>query len=129
MTPDESEIWVTDGANDAWQIWDNPGDGRNPVYSPAKAVPVQKDVGGSAWISMTNDGMLAFVGDGSIIDVKAHKVIGIMKDEFGHPIHAAEKVMYGTFNEECKLVESGDQYAMGMEDAYKARINNKQASN
>ena len=38
MTPDESEIWVTDGANDAWQVWDNPGDGRNPVYNPSKTV-------------------------------------------------------------------------------------------
>ena len=38
MTPDESEIWVTDAANDAWQIWDNPGDGRNPVYNPSKTV-------------------------------------------------------------------------------------------
>ena len=79
MTPDESEIWVTDGANDAWQVWDNPGDGRNPVYNPAKTVKVQPNVG-SAWISMTNDGKTAFVGDGSIIDVRAHKVIGTMKD-------------------------------------------------
>jgi len=39
MTPDESEIWVTDVVNDAWQIWDNPGDGRNPVYNPSKTVP------------------------------------------------------------------------------------------
>ena len=33
MTPDESEIWVADPFNNAWQIWDNPGDGRNPVSS------------------------------------------------------------------------------------------------
>ena len=55
MTPDESEIWVTDAANDAWQIWDNPGDGRNPVYNPSKTVPIQAGIG-SSWISMTNDG-------------------------------------------------------------------------
>jgi len=28
MTPDESEIWVADPVNHAWQVWDNPGDGR-----------------------------------------------------------------------------------------------------
>ena len=36
MTPDESEIWVADPVNDAWQVWDNPGDGRNPVYNASK---------------------------------------------------------------------------------------------
>jgi hypothetical protein len=129
MTPDESEIWVTDAANESWQIWDNPGDGRNPVYNPMKTVKVQpgSESGGSSWISMTNDGKLAFVGDGSIIDVKAHKVIGIMKDEYGHPIHAAEKVMYGTFDD-GKLVESSNQFAMGDEKAYQARMSNKQAN-
>lgn len=127
MTPDESEIWVTDGANDAWQIWDNPGDGRNPVYNPSKTVKIQPNVG-SAWITMTNDGKLAFVGDGSIIDVRAHTVIGIMKDEYGHPIHAAEKVMYGAFKD-GKLVEATNQFAVGNAEAYAARMANKQARN
>src|SRR6185312_8130059 len=108
------EIWVTDAANSAWQIWDNPGDGRNPVYNPAKTVKVEDGSvsGGSSWITMTNDGKLAFAGDGSIIDVRAHKVIGQMKDEYGHLIHAAEKVMYGTFDD-GKLVEATNQFAVG----------------
>jgi hypothetical protein len=128
MTPDESEIWVTDVINDAWQVWDNPGDGRNPVHNPSKTVPVTPGVG-SSWISMTNDGKLAFVGDGSIIDVRAHKVIGVMKDEYGRPIHAAEKVLYGTFDE-GKLVEMSNQFAIGDATAYAARIGSKkQASN
>jgi len=119
MTPDESEIWVTDGANDAWQIWDNPGDGRNPVYNPSKTVPITPDVG-SAWISMTNDGRLAFVGDGSIIDVKAHKVIGTMKDEYGRPIHAVEKILYMAF-QDGRLVETSNQFAVGNTAAYTQR--------
>ena len=41
----------------AWQIWDNPGDGRNPVYNPSKTVPIQAGIG-SSWISMTNDGKM-----------------------------------------------------------------------
>jgi hypothetical protein len=143
MTPDESEIWVTDAANDAWQIWDNPGDGRNPVYNPRKTVKVEpgSESGGSSWISMTNDGKLAFAGDGSIIDVRAHKVIAIMKDEYGNHVHAAEKLMYGTFND-GKLVETINQFAIGDAKAYEARMQaqatqpkkqasmpNKQASN
>jgi len=132
MTPDESEIWVTDAVNDAWQVWDNPGDGRNPVYNPSKTVKIQPGIG-SSWITMSNDGKLAFVGDGSIIDVRAHTVIGIMKDEYGHPIHTTEKVAYITFDQDGQMVETSNQFAIGMADAYNARMQhsapNKQVSN
>lgn len=131
MTPDESEIWVTDAANDAWQIWDNPGDGRNPVYNPSKTVPIRPGIN-SSWISMTNDGKTAFVGDGSIIDVRAHRVIGIMKDEYGRPIQAAEKVLAMTFRD-GKLVETSNQFAIGDAKAREARLEHetgtRQASN
>jgi DNA-binding beta-propeller fold protein YncE len=126
MTPDESEIWVTDAANDAWQIWDNPGDGRNPVYNPLKTVPVQPNVD-SSWISMTNDGKLAFVGDGSVIDVRAHRVIATLKDEYGHPIHAVEKVLLMTLKD-GRLVETTSQFAVGNQAAYEARMQREKAS-
>jgi hypothetical protein len=41
MTPDESEIWVADPVHNAWQVWDNPGDGRNPVYNASKMMKRQ----------------------------------------------------------------------------------------
>ena len=45
LTPDESEIWVTRTAPMMpWQIWDNPGDGRNPdLQIHAKTVKVQEE--------------------------------------------------------------------------------------
>jgi DNA-binding beta-propeller fold protein YncE len=130
MTPDESEIWVTDVVNDAWQVWDNQGDGREPVYNPAKTVKVQPGIG-SSWITMSNDGKLAFVGDGSIIDVPAHKVVGIMKDEYGRPIHTTEKLAYLTFDPSGKMIDASNQFAIGMADAYNLRTRQpgKQAGN
>jgi hypothetical protein len=81
---------------------------------------------------MSNDGKLAFTGDGSIIDVRAHKVIGIMKDEYGNPIHTTEKVDYITFDGSGKMIETTNQFAIGMADAYNTRTQqsapNKQAS-
>jgi hypothetical protein len=126
MTPDESEIWVTDAANDAWQVWDNPGDGRNPVYNPLKTVPVQQNVGGSSWISMTKDGKLAFVGDGSVIDVRAHRVVATLKDEYGHPLHAVEKVLLLTLKD-GKLVDTTSQFAVGDQAAWQARMDREKA--
>ena len=70
---------------------------------------------------MTDDGKTAYVGDGSIIDVRAHKVIGVMKDEYGRQIHAAEKVILGTFVE-GKLVAATNQFAFGDKAAYEARM-------
>jgi DNA-binding beta-propeller fold protein YncE len=123
MTPDESEIWVADPFNNAWQIWDNPGDGRNPVYNPSKMIKPTAGVVHS-WISMTNDGKLAFIGDSSVIDVKKHKEIAVMKDEFGRRIVHTEKVLYMTFRD-GKLIETNNQFAIGDAKAYAARVATK----
>ena len=80
---------------------------------------------------MTNDGKTAFVGDGSVIDVRAHRVIATMKDEYGRPIHAVEKVLAMTFRD-GKLVETSNQFAIGDAKAVEARMereHNRQASN
>ena len=123
MTPDESEIWVADPFNNAWQIWDNPGDGRNPVYNASKMIKPTAGVVHS-WISMTNDGKLAFIGDSSVIDVKKHKEIAVMKDEFGRRIVHTEKVLFLTFRD-GKLIEANNQFAVGDAKAYAARISAK----
>jgi hypothetical protein len=120
MTPDESEIWVADPVNNAWQVWDNPGDGRNPVYNPSKMIKPTAGVVHS-WIAMTNDGKFAFIGDSSVIDVKKHKEIAVMKDEFGRRIVHTEKALYMNFRN-GKLIETNNQFAVGDAKAYAARM-------
>ena len=119
MTPDESEIWVADPVNGVWQVWDNPGDGRNPVYNPSKTIKPTAGVE-HTWLSMTNDGKLAFLGDSSVIDVKTHKELAVMKDEFGRRIVHTEKLLYLTFKD-GELIETTNQFAMGNAKAYAAR--------
>src|SRR5882672_1748072 len=120
MTPDESEIWVADPANNAWQIWDNPGDGRHPVYNPSKTIKPTAGVVHS-WIAMSNDGKLAFIGDSSIIDVKTHKEIAVLKDEYGRRIVHTEKALFLTFKEGTRI-EANNQFAVGDAKAYAARV-------
>ena len=69
---------------------------------------------------MTNDGKLAFLGDSSVIDVKTHKEIAVMKDEFGRRIVHTEKLLYLTFKD-GKLIETNNQFAVGNTQAYRAR--------
>jgi hypothetical protein len=121
MTPDESEIWVADPVNGVWQVWDNPGDGRNPVYNAAKVVKTTARVTHS-WIAMSNDGKLALLGDSSIIDVKTHKEIAVLKDEYGRRIVHTEKALFMTFKD-GKLIETNNQFAVGDAKAYAARTN------
>ena len=120
MTPDESEIWIADPVHDAWQVWDNPGDGRSPVYNASKIIKPAAGVEHS-WVSMTNDGKLAFLGDSSVVDVKTHKEIAVLKDEFGRTIPHTEKVLYLTFKD-GQLVETTNQFAVGTTKAYNARM-------
>jgi len=120
MTPDESEIWVADPENDAWQVWDNPGDGRHPVYNPSKIMKPTAGVEHS-WLTMSNDGKLAFLGDSSVYDVKTHKEIAVMKDEFGRRIVHTEKILYLGFKD-GKLIEGNNQFAVGDAKAYAARM-------
>jgi hypothetical protein len=82
---------------------------------------------------MTNDGKTAIVGDGTIIDLKAHKVIGTLKDENGKPIHATEKVLFLTFAN-GELVDTDNQFAEGDPAAFAARmaggaVGNKRTAN
>jgi hypothetical protein len=120
MTPDESEIWVADPFHGVWQVWDNPGDGRNPVYNASKVIKPTAGVSHS-WLTMSNDGKLAFLGDSSVIDVKTHKEIAVMKDEFGRRIVHTEKILHLGFLE-GKLVENNNQFAVGDAKARAARM-------
>jgi hypothetical protein len=131
LLPDESEIWSTDVVNSAWQVWDLSPDGRTAKYNPLKTIKVQDNdtcLCGSSWITLSPDGKTAIVGDGSIIDVKAHKVIGTIKDEYGRLVHAVEKVLFLNFNENGELKEMSNQFAIGDPVAYAARMKAQQAS-
>ena len=74
-----------------------------------------------SWLTMSNDGKLAFLGDSSVYDVKTHKEIAVMKDEFGRRIVHTEKVLYLGFKN-GKLVEGNNQFAIGDAKAYAARM-------
>ena len=126
MTPDESEIWVADPEGDAWHVWDNPGDGRHPVYNASKIMKPTAGVDHS-WLTMSNDGKLAFLGDSSVYDVKTHKEIAVMKDEFGRRIVHTEKILYLGFKD-GKLVEGNNQFAIGDAKAHAARMSAGTAS-
>src|SRR6185437_15204899 len=51
---------------------------------------------GPFWITFGLDAQYAFVSSGDIIDIKTHKIVGQMRDEYGHPMYS-EKLLDMTF--------------------------------
>jgi len=104
LTPDEKEIWIVDGIRNFIHIFDN-----------TKATPVIVDsistTGGPMWITVGLDGKFAYVSSGDVIDMKTHKIVAQMKDEYGRQM-ASEKLL-DMFFADRKLVRVSNQFGNG----------------
>jgi len=116
FTPDESEIWVPDAINNQVLVWDNTGEW--PVLDMSKSIKTELENG---WITMGLDGTYAYMGSGDVVDVKTHKIVAKLRDEFGRFMNS-EKVLDMAFDMEGKLVRVVNQFAVGDPEAVKARL-------
>jgi DNA-binding beta-propeller fold protein YncE len=116
LTPDESEMWVPDSINNQMLIWDNEGND-NWKLNPAKTIKLEHS---SNWITMGLDGKFALSSSGDVIDVRTHKIIAKLKDEYGRNIHS-EKFIDMAFDANGHLQRVSNQFAQGLPDAVKAR--------
>ncbi len=106
MTPDEKEIWLADGIFKKIHIFSNTDDPKeiDTIDTPA----------GTYWMTFGLDGKYAYASSGDIIEVKTHKIIGQMKDEYGHTMYS-EKLLDITFdNGHAQRVSN--QFANGFGD-------------
>jgi hypothetical protein len=127
MTPDESEIWIPDAINNQVLVYDNTGEW--PVLDMKKAIKYEAPNG---WITMGLDGKLAYMASGDVVDVKTHKIVGQLRDEYGRHMDS-EKVLDLEFDLNGKLVRKVNEFAIGDPKAYADRIahqkRTKEASN
>jgi DNA-binding beta-propeller fold protein YncE len=84
LTPDESEVWVTDGIFNKIHIFSN-------TDSP-KEIDTLNLAAGPFWITIGLDGRYAFVSSGDVVEVRTHKIVGQLKDEYGHTLYS-EKLL------------------------------------
>lgn len=106
LTPDETEIWLADGIFNKIHIFSNTDDPKeiDSIDTPA----------GTFWMTFGLDGKLAYSSSGDIIDVKTHKIVGQLKDEYGHTMYS-EKLLDITFdNGHAQRVSN--QFANGFGD-------------
>jgi DNA-binding beta-propeller fold protein YncE len=104
LTPDETEIWISDGFNSRLHIFD-------ATAMPPKqktSIPVRDQPG---WITFSIDGQRAYPSTGEVIDIRTKKILTTLEDEIGRHVQS-EKLLEIIFVS-GKPVRAGDQFAMG----------------
>jgi DNA-binding beta-propeller fold protein YncE len=107
LTPDEKEIWVTDGANNRMHIFDGSFSKTNaPKY--LASIELRDQPG---WITFTRDGQFAYPSTGDVIDTKTRKIVTHLTDETGAAVQS-EKLLEIDFRGN-EPVNAGDQFGIG----------------
>ena len=104
MTPDEKEIWVTDGHNSMVHIFD-------ATVMPPKQTTSFKVRDQPGWITFSMDGRRAYPSSGEVIDARTKKTLALLEDETGRQV-GSEKMVEIIF-ENGKPLRAGDQFGMG----------------
>ena len=103
LTPDETEIWISDGHNMRLHIFS----AKTP-YQQLTTIPLSDMPG---WVTFTIDGQYAYPSSGEVIHTKTREVLYILKDEHYNTV-SSEK-MIEVFMKNGKVVKKGDQFGLG----------------
>jgi DNA-binding beta-propeller fold protein YncE len=104
LTPDETEIWLADGANSRVHVFDATAMPPRQVTSIAL-----RDQPG--WITFSLDGRYGYPSTGEVIDTKTKSIVTALKDETGRAVQS-EKVVEVVFAS-GKATRTGDQFGIG----------------
>jgi len=104
LTPDETELWISDGFNSRLHIFDATVMPPKPITN----IPVRDQPG---WITFSIDGRRAYPSTGEVIDIKSKKILTTLEDEVGRHVQS-EKLLEIDFGN-GKPLRAGDQFAMG----------------
>src|SRR3954451_12505240 len=103
LTPDEKEIWLSDGYNMRVHVFS-----ALPPYQQLTTIPL-RDMPG--WMTFSIDGEYVYPSSGEVIDVKTRKIITSLQDEFYNNVESEKMVEIDVENN--KAVRAGDQFGIG----------------
>ncbi len=103
LTPDEKEVWVSDGHNMRMHIFS-----ATAPYQQLTTIPLSDMPG---WITFSMDGQYAYPSSGEVINTKTREILYLLKDENYNTV-SSEK-MVEIFLEDGKVSKAGDQFGLG----------------
>jgi DNA-binding beta-propeller fold protein YncE len=104
LTPDEKELWLSDGHNERIHIFD-------ATVMPPKQVASIKLRDQPGWVTFSMDGRYAYPSTGEVIDTKTRKIVVALTDEEKRVVQS-EKVVEVVMSD-GKVVATGDQFGIG----------------
>jgi DNA-binding beta-propeller fold protein YncE len=106
LSPDEKELWLSDGHNSALHVFDM----TQAAPKLVKTIKVRDQPG---WITWSLDGTHVWPSTGEIIDARTKRIVATLTDE-AHRVVQSEKVVEVVFDGR-KVARAGDQFAMGQQ--------------
>ena len=104
LSPDEKELWLSDGANNSIHVFDA------RVMPPHQTATIKlRDMPG--WISFSMDGRFAFSSTGEIIDAATKKIVATLQDEAGRQVQSEKMLDLVIAN--GRVVRAGNQFGIG----------------
>lgn len=104
MTPDETEIWVSDGHNSMMHVFD-------ATVMPPRQTHSLKLRDQPGWVTFSLDGRYAWPSSGEVFDAKSKQLLTNLTDEEGREV-GSEKMVEIHFRGD-RPVSTGDQFGLG----------------
>ena len=105
LTPDETELWLSDQEGKTLFIFD-------ATQAPPKPKgQVELSAGGHGWISFSLDGRYAWCHTPDVIDARSKKVITMLKDENDKPVSSSKFIEVHL--RDGKVVNMGNEFGLG----------------
>jgi hypothetical protein len=105
LTPDESELWISDQQGRRLFIFDA------TKMPPTPKGHVELSQGGHGWVTFSLDGRFAYSHAPEIYETKTKKLVGTFKDENGKPISGSKYIE--VHFRDGKVVEVANEFGLG----------------
>jgi hypothetical protein len=109
LTPDETELWISDQKGKKLFIFDA------TKMPPTPKGHVELSTGGHGWICFSLDGTFAWCHAPDVFDVKTKQRVAVLKDEHGKPVQGSKFVEVHL--KDGKVVRMGNEFGLGRKHA------------
>lgn len=110
LTPDETQLWLTDAANSRMHVFDL-------TSTPPRQVASVELRDQPGWVTFSLDGKYAYPSTGDVVDVATRKVVAHLADEQQNPVQSEKMIEIHT--QGGRPVRVGDQFGLGRAAAAK----------